>query len=90
MVTTGDSYVASAVPELREKMGDLYSNISSTYDKVSGSNRDNFELISEEFDTAKSKYKEIQNKEVKKFNSYLVKSGKKLTILKSKKDFLEK
>ena len=50
----------------------------------------NFELISEEFDTAKSKYKEIQNKEVKKFNSYLVKSGKKLTKLKSKKDFLEK
>ena len=90
VVTTGDSYVASAVPELREKMGDLYSNIASTYDKVSGANRDNFELISEEFDTAKSKYKEIQNKEVKKFNSYLVKSGKEPTKLKSKKDFLEK
>jgi peptide methionine sulfoxide reductase MsrA len=90
VVTTGDSYVASAAPELREKMGDLYSNIASTYDRVSGANRDNFELISEEFDTAKSKYKEIQNKEVKKFNSYLVKSGKELTKLKSKKDFLEK
>jgi len=90
VVTTGDSYVASAAPELREKMGDLYSNIASTYDRVSGSNRDNFELISEEFDTAKSRYKEIQNKEVKKFNSYLVKSGKELTKLKSKKDFLEK
>ena len=90
VVTTGDGYVASAAPELREKMGDLYSNIASTYDRVSGANRDNFELISEEFDTAKSKYKEIKNKEVKKFNSYLVKSGKELTKLKSKKDFLEK
>lgn len=90
VVTTGDGYVASAAPELREKMGDLYSNIASTYDRVSGANRDNFELISEEFDTAKSKYKEIKNKEVKKFNSYLVKSGKELTKLKSKKDFLKK
>ena len=61
VVTTGDNYVASAAPELREKMGDLYSNIASTYDKVSGSNRDNFELISEEFDKAKSKYQVIQN-----------------------------
>ena len=90
VVTTGDNYVASATPELREKMGDLYSNIASTYDKVSGSNRDNFELIAEEFDTAKSKYQEIQNKEVKKFNSYLEKSGKEQTKLKSKKEFLEK
>ena len=90
VVTTGDNYVASAAPELREKMGDLYSNIASTYDKVSGSNRDNFELISEEFDTAKSKYQVIQNKEVKKFNSYLEKSGKEQTKLKSKKEFLEK
>ena len=90
VVTTGDNYVASAAPELREKMGDLYSNIASTYDKVSGSNRDNFELIAEEFDTAKSKYQVIQNKEVKKFNSYLEKSGKEQTKLKSKKEFLEK
>ena len=90
VVTTGDNYVASAEPELREKMGDLYSNIASTYDKVSGSNKDNFELISEEFDTAKSKYQVIQNKEVKKFNSYLEKSGKELTKLKSKQEFLEK
>jgi len=71
-------------------MGDLYSNIASTYDKVSGSNRDNFELISEEFDTEKSKYQAIKNKEVKKFNSYLEKSGKEQTTLKSKKEFLEK
>jgi hypothetical protein len=90
VVTTGDSYVASAAPELREKMGDLYSNIASTYDKVSGSNRDNFELIAEEFDTAKSKYQVIQNKEVKKFNSYIEKSGKEQTKLKSKQEFLEK
>ena len=61
-----------------------------TYDKVSGASKDNFELISEEFVTAKSKFNEIKNKEIKKFNSYLVKSGKELTKLKSKKDFLEK
>ena len=90
VITTGDNYVASAEPELREKMGDLYSNIANTYDKVSGSNMDNFELISEEFEIAKSKYQVIQNKEVKKFNSYLEKSGKELSKVKSKQEFLEK
>ena len=27
VITSGDNYVAAAKPELREKMGDLYSNI---------------------------------------------------------------
>lgn len=89
VVTTGDNYVASAEPELREKMGDLYSNIATTYDKVSGSNKDSFELISEEFETAKSKYQTIQDKEVKKFYSYLEKSEIELPKLKSKEEFLQ-
>lgn len=89
VITTGDNYVASAEPELREKMGDLYSNIATTYDKVSGSNKDNFDLISEEFETAKSKYQTIQDKEVKKFYSYLEKSEKELPKLKSKEEFLK-
>jgi regulator of replication initiation timing len=32
VVTSGDNYVAAAEPELREKMGELYSNVASTYD----------------------------------------------------------
>ncbi len=90
VITTGDNYVASAEPELRERMGDLYSNIAGTYDKVSGTNKDNFELISEEFEMAKMKYLAIQNNEVKKFNDYLAKNAMEPTNLKSKDEFLKK
>ena len=44
VVTTGDNYVASAEPELRERMGELYSNIATNYDRVDGSLKSNFEI----------------------------------------------
>ena len=90
VITTGDNYVAAAKPELREKMGDLYSNIAETYDKVSGANKDNFELIYEEFEDAKIKYQSIQDKEVKRFYTFLEKNQLDLPKLLSKKDFLKK
>ena len=56
VVTTGDNYVASAEPELRERMGELYSNIATNYDRIDGSLKSNFELISEEFTTEKTRF----------------------------------
>jgi uncharacterized membrane protein len=53
VITTGDNYVASAKPELREKMADLYSNVASSFNKVSGASKANFELITEDFSKAK-------------------------------------
>ena len=88
VITTGDNYVAAAKPELREKMGDLYSNIAGTYDKVSGATKDNFELIFEEFENAKIKYQSIQDKEVKRFYTFLEKNQLDLPELVLKKDFL--
>jgi len=90
VITTGDNYVASADPELREKMGDLYSGVAGNYGKVTGARKDNFELISEEFETAKEEYKEIKNKEIKKFYSYLEKNEMPLPETKSKEEFLKK
>ena len=88
VITTGDNYVAAAKPELREKMGDLYSNIAGTYDKVSGATKDNFELIFEEFENAKIKYQSIQDKEVKRFYTFLEKNQLDLPERLLKKDFL--
>ena len=88
VITSGDNYVAAAKPELREKMGDLYSNIAGTYDKVSGANKDNFELINEEFEDVKIKYLFIQDKEVKRFYTFLEKNQLDLPELLLKKDFL--
>ena len=90
VITTGDNYVAAAKPELREKMGDLYSNIAGTYDKVSGATKDNFELIFEEFENAKIKYQSIKDKEVKRFYTFLEKNLLDMPELISKKDFLKK
>lgn len=90
VITTGDNYVASAEPELREKMGDLYSNVASTYDGVSGAYRLNYELISEEFETAKKEYDSILKKEGEKFNKFLEKNEIEKPVIKSKDEFLKK
>lgn len=90
VITTGDNYVASAEPELREKMGELYSNVASSYDRVSGAHKQNFELISEEFSQAQTHYKEIMNKEGKKFMSFLEKNDIAKPEIQSKEDFLKK
>src|SRR5690606_23001357 len=74
VITTGDNYVASAEPELREKMADLYSNVATNFNKVSGASQANFELIAEDFSKEKKRYDEIMAKEGKKFNSFLEKN----------------
>ena len=84
VVTTGDNYVASAEPELREKMGELYSNVASAYDRVSGAHKQNFELICEDFDKAKNRFAVISDKEGKKFISFLEKNNLAYPDIKSK------
>jgi hypothetical protein len=87
VITTGDNYVASAEPELRERMADLYSNISSSYDRVSGAQKQNFELIKEEFEKEKIRFEAIKNKEGKKFMKFLEKNDMEVKV-DSKDDFL--
>lgn len=90
VITSGDNYVASAEPELREKMGELYSNVATSYDRVSGAHKLNFELISEEFSQAKIRYEEIKNKEGKKLMSFLEKNDIAKPEVQSKEEFLKK
>jgi photosystem II stability/assembly factor-like uncharacterized protein len=90
VITTGDRYVGAAEPELRERMGDLYSNVATSYDRVSGALIQNYELIKGEFATEKSRYQKIQGKEGKKFMKVLEKLEIKTPEMKSKEDFLSK
>jgi archaellum component FlaC len=90
VITTGDNYVASAEPELREKMGDLYSNVASNFNKVSGASQANYELIADDFSEEKKRYEEIMAKEGKKFNSFLEKNNIAKPELLSKEEFLKK
>jgi photosystem II stability/assembly factor-like uncharacterized protein len=87
VVTTGDNYVASAEPELRERMGELYANIAGSYDRVTGAQMQNYELIKQEFENEKQRFADIKNKEGKKFMKFLEKNGMELKI-ESKQEFL--
>jgi hypothetical protein len=90
VITTGDNYVASAEPELRERMGELYSNVASANDRVSGAHKQNFELISSEFETEKKRFAEINAKEGSKFLKMLTKNELAQPAIQTKEEFLKK
>ena len=88
VITTGDNYVAAAEPELRERMADLYSNIAGSFSRVTASQKQNLELISEEFTEAKKRYSTIKNKEGEKFMKFLDKNELEKPTIKTKEEFL--
>ncbi|GER59290.1 hypothetical protein ULMA_13980 [Patiriisocius marinus] len=90
VITTGDNYVAAADPELRERMGDVYSKVATNYDRVSGSVRKNYELIQEDFSKEKVRYEKIKDKEGKKFMKVLEKNNLGAIEMKTKAEFLTK
>tara|TARA_B100000795_G_scaffold263296_1_gene242267 strand:+ start:44761 stop:47856 length:3096 start_codon:yes stop_codon:yes gene_type:complete len=90
VITSGDNYVATAEPELRERMGALYSNIATSYDRVDGSLKSNFELINEEYEREKARFQKIMAKEGKKFMKVLEKNNLGMPSIKTKKEFLTK
>ena len=59
VITTGDNYVGQAENELREDLLDLFSKISSSYDKPSQNDMDNLNLVVEEYDNLKGEYDKI-------------------------------
>ncbi len=62
VITTGDNYVSSAEPQLREKMADLYSKIAGSYDKPSGAELESFSIIEERFNKAKTDFSKLKKK----------------------------
>jgi len=62
VITTGDNYVGSAEPQLREKIADLYSKVATSYDKPSAADMDNLNLLTERFNGAKDDLAKISKK----------------------------
>lgn len=76
VVTTGDNYVGSAEPQLREKMSDLYSKIANSYDKPSNSELGYLKLIETRFEKAKVDFENLKKKakaniELKTFDEFI-------------------
>ncbi len=62
VITTGDNYVGTAEPQLREKMADLYSKIAGSYDKPSTTEFDNLKMIENRFEKAKNDFEKLKAK----------------------------
>jgi len=62
VITTGDNYVGSAEPQLREKMSDLYAKIASSYDKPSSNELGSLSIIEERFENAKKDFAKLKKK----------------------------
>lgn len=62
VVTTGDNYVGSAEPQLREKMADLYAKIAGSYDKPSNAELASLSVIEKRFENAKADFAKLKKK----------------------------
>jgi len=77
VITTGDNYVGSAEPQLREKMTDLFSKISGSYDKPSSAELESLSIIEERFEKAKKEFESLKKKskltdlKVKSFEEFI-------------------
>lgn len=66
VITTGDNYVGSAEPQLREKLATLYSKVAASFDKPTASEMENLALITSQLDAAKKSFEKIKGKYLKK------------------------
>ncbi|PKP34756.1 MAG: hypothetical protein CVU00_05555, partial [Bacteroidetes bacterium HGW-Bacteroidetes-17] len=62
VITTGDNYVGSAEPQLRERMTDLFAKIAGSYDKPTSNELDNLLIIEERFEKAKTDFAKLIKK----------------------------
>lgn len=82
VITTGDNYVASAEPQLRSKIGELYSKIASGFEPPSSSEMENLSLLDERYEKAKNDFSYIKTKKVPKMDKFM--EGKGITNIKLK------
>ncbi|MGL2999605.1 WD40/YVTN/BNR-like repeat-containing protein [Flavobacterium sp. RSSB_23] len=62
VVTTGDGYVATAEPQLREKLGELYASVAGNFTAPSPSQLENKDAILQRFDTSMTEFKNLKAK----------------------------
>ncbi len=78
VITTGDNYVGSAEPQLREDLLDLYSKVAGGFAPPSRPELANFKLIKERFNKAQKTFKAINKKgitvEIKPLEEFLKES----------------
>lgn len=89
VITTGDNYVDTAEPQLKEKISKLYSKIASGFAPPSDSEKQNLQLLEERFSKAKQSFESIKGS-MDKLNMYAEKKKVGSVKLISLEEFLEK
>jgi hypothetical protein len=89
VVTKGDNYVGAGEPQLREKLGDIYSTIGSYYGAPSSSQLENIAALKAEYNKQLAAFEKLKASDLKKFEAELAKAGKPAVVVKSKEDFLK-
>ena len=88
VITTGDNYVASAEPQLREKLADLYSKVASTFEAPTSSENEALSLLEERFEKAKLDLSVIKSKRMSRMERYMKGNGISAIQLKSYEEFI--
>jgi hypothetical protein len=89
VVTKGDNYVGTGEPQLREKLGDIYSTIGGYYGAPSSSQLENISALKTEYNKQLAAFEKLKGSDLKKFEAELAKAGKPAVAVKSREDFLK-
>ncbi|MEL6989603.1 MAG: hypothetical protein AAGK97_17470, partial [Bacteroidota bacterium] len=89
VVTTGDNYVGTAPPQLREKMSSIYADVASNFEAPSKPQLDNIKLLTDRFNKAKEDFAKIKSKQYAKLSKYLEKNNLEAVKLKSRDEFID-
>ncbi|WP_378175796.1 WD40/YVTN/BNR-like repeat-containing protein [Aquimarina sp. SS2-1] len=89
VVTTGDSYVAEAEPQLREKLSNLYSDVANNFEKPSYAQLENKEVLETRLLEAQTSYQKIEAKHINKLKKYLEKTNAGSIEIQTKEEFLK-
>ncbi len=89
VVMSGDNYVGSSEPQLREEISNLYSVIGSWLGKPSNLHYKNYDLLKEQFDEAKANFENIKAKQLKKVEKFALKNELKAREIESFEEFVK-
>ena len=89
VVTKGDNYVGAGEPQLREKLGDIYSTIASYFGAPSSSQIENINLLKKRFSDAKVAFDKIKTNQIKAFEKELQKKSIAPPVIVSFEEFLK-
>ncbi|MEN8138336.1 MAG: hypothetical protein ABFR62_07880 [Bacteroidota bacterium] len=89
VITTGDNYVGSSEPQLREKLGDIYSTITSNYSAPTYTQMQNVDMVLNRYYEAEKDLDKIKEKRIEKYYKYLDKNSLEKPQIKSYDNFLK-